>query len=1012
MRIFAFDVGTTSVGFAVADYDETAQTGSIIRMGTRIFPEGTTEKKKEPRNQARRKARLARRQLRRRRVRKLELSQVLAQEGLLPAFGGDEWRRVMAADPYVLRAKGLTEKLEPLEVGRALYHVAKRRGFKFPSVPEEPEDPDVEQKGKMAKDDDDDPGIVKGKIETLRMAMGTLTVGAHLARQDKKRGHHTGRDMIRSEFERLWEAQAQHHRERMTATLRQTVIDIVFNQRPTFWRLKTLGRCRLLPGEELCPKGSWIGQQYTLLCDLNSLRIAGMDERELKAKGLQYLQGVAKGSYSALKKAMGLRSVRFNYEVSGGKKDLPGNATEAGLRKVFGDAWERHPSQEAIRREIFGRLWTVRYQKIGNARVEIRPDHDIKAAHELFIEEVRKDWGVTLEQATNLADLPLPTGWLRHSTAAIERMLPHLLDGHVYSEAVNRAFPEQAAAKAAPLDKLPTRSEQLPDWRNPTVTRALTEVRKVVNNLLAVHGKPDLIRIELARDLKLPKKQKLKMIENQGKLEKRHEEARKDLTEKQINPNGENRRRWILWKECGETSPYTGNKISFDALFRRGEFQIDHIHPESRTLNSNFDNLTLCEEEINRDKGNRTPFEYYRNRPQDWQRILNTLQSIKFPDNKLRRFLREDVDELGSEELVERQLRDTSYIAREARAFLEKLGVPVQTSNGRVTAQLRRMWGLETILSPGGGGKNREDHRHHAVDAAAIAFSSPAFIKRLSEYYALERQAAPERFPMPWRSFREDVATAVEKIVVSHRTRRKVSGSLHEATALGDTGRESIERGTTYRFFGKRVSLAAGKNEPGITPSQIGDIVDPEIRRIVKEHVATHGETPKKAFPPFPRLGEGGNSREIQKVRIEIKQQMALMAPVRPGRKTYAKLGDNHHMEIFRTLDGGTLFRIVSRFEAAKRNAAGKPVVDRSDAAGGKFLMSLAPGDTLEFPNPGGAPDYRVVTSVWANGQIVLVDHRSAADTVWKHPTAASLLEAGARKVAVDPIGRVRKARD
>jgi CRISPR-associated endonuclease Csn1 len=209
-----------------------------------------------------------------------------------------------------------------------------------------------------------------------------------------------------------------------------------------------------------------------------------------------------------------------------------------------------------------------------------------------------------------------------------------------------------------------------------------------------------------------------------------------------------------------------------------------------------------------------------------------------------------------------------------------------------------------------------------------------------------------------------------------------------------------------------RVSLAPGKNAPGITKAQIPDIVDPVVRQLVKNHVEARGGDPEKAFPPFPRLGTGESSREVRKVRIEVRQQMELMADVRPDRKTYADLADNHHMEVFRLPDGSIAHRIVSLLEATRRMNRGRPIVNRAHPAGGEFLMSLAPGDTLQFPLPGGGSAYRVVISVWAAGQIVLREHNDATGAVWKRPIAASIVAAAARKVAVDPIGRVRAAND
>jgi CRISPR-associated endonuclease Csn1 len=74
--------------------------------------------------------------------------------------------------------------------------------------------------------------------------------------------------------------------------------------------------------------------------------------------------------------------------------------------------------------------------------------------------------------------------------------------------------------------------------------------------------------------------------------------------------------------------------------------------------------------------------------------------------------------------------------------------------------------------------------------------------------------------------------------------------------------------------------------------------------------------------------------------------------------------------------------------------------------------MSICPGDTLEFPDASGSSRYRIVQSLWSNGQVVLVDHTDADKKTKNQPGIASIIKAGARKVSVDPIGRVRPARD
>ena len=56
----------------------------------------------------------------------------------------------------------------------------------------------------------------------------------------------------------------------------------------------------------------------------------------------------------------------------------------------------------------------------------------------------------------------------------------------------------------------------------------------------------------------------------------------------------------------------------------------------------------------------------------------------------------------------------------------------VQTCSGPITAYLRGEWDLNRILNPNAPGKSRDDHRHHAVDAVAIAMCSQSMVQRLS----------------------------------------------------------------------------------------------------------------------------------------------------------------------------------------------------------------------------------------------------------------------------------------
>src|SRR5690606_12467662 len=85
----------------------------------------------------------------------------------------------------------------------------------------------------------------------------------------------------------------------------------------------------------------------------------------------------------------------------------------------------------------------------------------------------------------------------------------------------------------------------------------------------------------------------------------------------------------------------------------------------------------------------------------------------------------------------DRNLNDTRYIARYFSEFVKQnLGVRVVQPTGRLTAYLRKRWGLV---------KSREEsHLHHAQDAAVIAATSQGMIQRAARYSEWRELGRPD----------------------------------------------------------------------------------------------------------------------------------------------------------------------------------------------------------------------------------------------------------------------------
>ena len=150
-KILGLDLGTNSIGWAIVDKD--GNDFSLLDKGVRIFSEGVkSEKGVESSRAAERTAFRSARKLKfRRKLRKYETLKVLSKNNMCPLTieEVEEWRKsgfknypmnpdflkwlrtdeAENINPYIFRDKASKQKVTLFELGRALYHIAQRRGF-------------------------------------------------------------------------------------------------------------------------------------------------------------------------------------------------------------------------------------------------------------------------------------------------------------------------------------------------------------------------------------------------------------------------------------------------------------------------------------------------------------------------------------------------------------------------------------------------------------------------------------------------------------------------------------------------------------------------------------------------------------------------------------------------------------------------------------------------------------------------------------------------------------------
>lgn len=941
MKTLGLDLGTNSLGWCLIETEgEPGEKdhGRILDLGVRIISQsemaGRDAKSRESLAVARREARGMRRRRDRYLKRRNRLLSQLIEAGLMPAEeiaqkkllkdtsdgkGGD-----LSGSAHALRARALDHALEPYELGRVLFQLNQRRGFKS---------------NRKTDSNDAEQGKIASGVSLLETAIGQdecrtygewlykrrqagLPIRARLSADGKAYNFYPSRAVLEHEFDRITARQKLFHAGLLTDDLIAQLKETIFFQRPL--RPVVPGKCAYNPAEQRLPKAHPLFQHFRLLKEVNELALIGEDQEERKLTpdqrdALMLLlrtklnkQGTV--PFSKLRKALKLPpEVRFNKE-SEIRKALEGDVVYFRMSEpaCFGNQWAA--MDQAHQAEVMERLRT-------------EPDPDALASW------LQAEFGFSRDRVANISAAPIPEGYGRLGGTALSSLSDEMLnatddDGYVIPEAIaainvygrtnSESDPDRLGVDILPkyqsvLERhIPPGSggeadEKAPEWdevmgriTNPTVHIALNQLRRVVNAVVKKHGKPDRIAIEVGRDLKLGEKKRQEVNREIAKNTRYAETLSKELTETHgQRDTGYNRLRLRLWKELdgdvmNRVCIYCGKPLSASMVFS-GETDVDHILPRSRTLDDGNGNKILCCAPCNRQKKDRAPADV----PEWRDRLPDILaRASVLPKNKRWRFAEGAMDRFGEEDgFLARQVTDMQYISRLALTYLSFLydaeevdldGVVSRHSRvralpGRTTEMLRRTWGLNDILHDHNmadvtKAKNRLDHRHHAIDAAVIACTSRSMIQRIAaashraELEGAEKAARDIR--QPWPGFRDELREHVGQTIVSHKPdhgtvsrkgyrngRGQTAGRLHNDTAYGYTG-EKDAKGNDLVVVRKPVTALSAKDIAAIRTNEHSHS---ELRdRLLKATDGLEKKALEEALQRFaledPKFGLGSNT--------------------------------------------------------------------------------------------------------------------------------------------------------
>ncbi len=718
-----------------------------------------------------------------------------------------------------------------------------------------------------------------------------------------------------NEFEKIWETQAQYHKELLTPKLKKEIRDVViFYQRSLKSQKGLISVCELegkqvesekngkkyikTIGPKVCPKSSPLFQEFKIWQMLNNVQIScksvpdkqkdiwndnqgkrflSQEEKEKLFVELSYKESLSKAD--ALKLLFNnSKDYDLNYKI------LEGNRTQSDLFKAYQTIIEMSGydeydlsimnSEKAVHKlkEIFDglgynsdilmfdssleghkleqqsmfRLWHLIYSFEGDNSV---------IGNEKLIEKIQDTFGFEREYATVIANVVFKDAgeYSSLSAKAIRKILPHLKDGNDYSVACEYAGYNHSKSSLTKeeienkvlkdkLDLLPRNS-----LRNPVVEKILNQMINVVNSIVDTYGKPDEIRIELARELKKSAKEREELTKSINSTTKLHEEyvtiLKNEFGLSRVSRNDIIRYKLYKELECnGYKTLYTNTYIPKEKLFSK-EFDIEHIIPQAKLFDDSFSNKTLESRQANLDKSNTTAYDFVAAKYGDdyangeyKSRIEKLYKDGIITKTKRDKLLMKEADIPSG--FINRDLRDSQYIAKKAREILEDLVHFVVPTTGSVTDRLREDWQLVNVMQELNWNKfnqlgmtyyeqdrdgrqipkikdwtKRNDHRHHAMDALTIAFTKRSFIqylnnlnarvekgvedwidldmvdvskldkeKRTSVVYSIEKKELYRdkkgklRFcpPMPLHEFRAEVKRQLESILVSNKAKNKV----------------------------------------------------------------------------------------------------------------------------------------------------------------------------------------------------------------------------------------------
>ena len=1028
-RVLGLDLGSASIGWAIIEENsceilndsDTSQQDKIVAIGSRIIPLTTDESNQFSKGQAitknsdRTANRTQRKGFDRYQLRRALLLDELKRRGI---YDGAPLG-LGKLELWGLRAKATFEQISLVELGRVLCHINQKRGYR------------------TAKSDFGDKKLgahVQQVVDRYReIKEQGVTVGQFmynsLCADDAFRCKECTYPRIAyvEEYDAIMACQKTFYPDVLTNECIAHIRDyIIFHQRPLKSCKHLVGRCELErcdvvvddsgrvrnQGPKVAPRSSPLFQACKIWESINNLNIHNRVNDTLhisleqKQKIYDYMRVNEKLGAKELAKLLGVKPTEWFCGKAVGK-GLQGDTTYFAIKKALGN----HPkATELLRFELEVvdgakvNTETGEVTKVVDASFEREPLYqlwhtlysisDIEELHRILKIKFGIDDDDDVVEALCQIDF-VKAGYGNKSSRAMRKILPYLQEGMQYYDAKIAAgyddtslTKDQNEARELADRLLPIQKNEL---RQPVVEKVLNQLVNLVNALMSEYGRFDEIRVELARELKQSREERESATREITKNQKVNEAIAKRISEEYgLIPTRSRIQKYKMWEETSETCIYCGKPVGVKDFLLGFGVEVEHIIPRSVLFDDSFSNKACSCRACNKEKNNRTAYDYMSSKGEGElaayiDRVNDLAENKKISNTKRKKLLMKAQD--IPSDFIERQLRESQYIAKKAKEMLLSICHNVYATSGSITDFVRHIWGWDEVLhtlnfnryrAAGltemverdvNGAKveverikdwsKRMDHRHHAIDALTIACTKQGYIQRINNLNSLkdasfkpldhgeqsaevkQRLTRLERYIQQQPHFSTaEVERAVEGIAVSFKSGKRAASVGKRYVHKGGK-RVCVQRGVIIprgalseeSVYGRIRNSESGKQEyvikykvGTITLKDVDYVVDRRIREILRERLERFGGKPEKAFAE-PVLDHQG--REIKSVRCYT--GLNATVPLRYNENgeaiAFVKPGNNHHVAIYEDENGKLQEHIVTFWHAVERKKYGVPTI-------------------------------------------------------------------------------------